>query len=37
LPSIDKEYRKILDETARKEGILLKNIILIKEILPDTE
>lgn len=37
LPSIDKEYGKILDETVKKEGVLLKNIILIKEILPPSE
>jgi hypothetical protein len=37
LPSIDKEYVKILDEIIKKEGILLKNIILIKEILPASE
>ncbi len=34
LPSIDKEYIKILNEIVKKEGTLLKNIILIKEILP---
>ena len=37
LPSINKEYVKILDETVKKEGMLLKNIILIKEILPASE
>ena len=37
LPSIDKEYVKILDEIINQEGVLLKNIILIKEILPASE
>lgn len=37
LPSIDKEYVKILDEIIKNEGVLLKNIVLVKEILPASE